>query len=299
MSTLATDPKILPIGNRVIREFRRGFDRALAGAMGGIFGLYFYVELIHTENLAARDALAGALIGGSIGFFLNAAEPFQESAWRKLCRTASWGAIAGAVGGSVGLLIGEYVVLAMFQGGLIGRALSWSVLGLGIGISQGLAYRSVARLKFGVIGGAIGGFFGGFFFEALRERFGNRYDLGQALGIVLLGGGLGLCLALVESVLGRAWILVMNGRQEGRSYLLAGRKASLGLDERADIGLFGDAAIVRRHAEIQSDTAGSTITPFDGLGRTKINGQVILGPSPLNNGDRIELGSTVLVYQRR
>src|SRR5437016_4981990 len=138
MSVSAIDPSTLPLVNRALRVFQRGFDLSLAGAIGAVFGLYFYVELIRTSSLTKRDALAGALIGGSIGFFLNAVEAYREGAWRKLCRTASWGAIAGSIGGSLGLLIGEFI-LARFQGGLVGRAVSWAVLGLGIGVSQGLA----------------------------------------------------------------------------------------------------------------------------------------------------------------
>ena len=45
---------------------------------------------------------------------------------------------------------------------------------------------------------------------------GNRYEMSQALGIVILGGGLGLFLALVEQALRRAWVQVQSGRQEGR-----------------------------------------------------------------------------------
>ncbi len=276
----------------------RSYDLALAGAIGAVFGLYFYVELIHAQDLRTRDTLAGALIGGSIGFFLNAAEAFREGAWRKLARTASWGAIAGATGGAIGLLLGE-IILGGFKGGLIGRAVSWSILGLGIGVSQGLAYRSVPRLRFGLIGGGAGGFIGGFLFEALRDRLGSRYDLSQGLGMVILGAGLGLCLALVEQVLGRVWVQVLNGRQEGRSYLLAGRKSSLGLDERAEVGLFGDPSVVRRHAEIENSSAGYVLHAHDSLGATKVNGQVIASSCPLVDGDRIELGQTLLIFRRR
>jgi hypothetical protein len=298
MSTANVDPSTLPLANRMMRVFQRGFELALAGAIGALFGLYFYVELIHTDDLATRDLLAGASIGGSIGFFLNASDGYREGAWRKMSRTASWGAIVGAIGGALGLWVGEKI-LTGFQGGLLGRAISWAVLGLGIGVSQGLAYRSIPRLKFGLLGGGIGGLVGGFFFEAIRARMGSRIELGQALGIVILGGGLGLCLALIESVLGRVWVQVMNGRQEGRSYLLAGRNSTLGLDERADVGLFGDPAISRLHAEIINTSGATNLVVRDGTQRTRLNGSIVTSPSPLSDGDRIELGGTLLVFRKR
>ncbi|MDB5353238.1 MAG: hypothetical protein JWN86_4485 [Planctomycetota bacterium] len=298
MDNPSPTPSTKPAIPAVLAGLRRGYDLSLAGAIGAVFGLYFYVELVHTQNLRTRDALAGALIGGSIGFYLNAAEAFREGAWHKLARTASWGAIAGSAGGALGLLLGE-IILGGFRGGLLGRAVSWSILGLGIGVSQGLAYRSLPRLRFGLIGGGLGGFIGGFLFEALRDRLGSRYDLSQGLGMVVLGAGLGLCLALVEQVLGRVWVQVLNGRQEGRAYLLAGKRSTLGLDERADVGLFGDPSVSRRHAEIEASPSGYVIHTREDQGRTKVNGMIVSGSNPLNDGDRIELGQTILVFRRR
>ena len=162
----------------------------------------------------------GLLIGGSLGVFLNAYSPFRDGAWLKLARAVAWGAPAAALGGAIGLVAGE-VVIGVVRGGLLGRALSWAVLGLGIGLGQGLADRSRQRLVYGLIGGGLGGFVGGFLFEWLRVALADRIDLSQALGIVILGAGLGLCLALVEQVLRRAWVQVQSGRQEGRIYLLA------------------------------------------------------------------------------
>jgi hypothetical protein len=171
---------------------------------------------------------------------------------------------------------------------------------LGIGLSQGLAYRSKQRLVYGLIGGGLGGFVGGFLFEALRDSLGQgRYDLSQALGMVILGVGLGLCLALVEQVLRRAWVQVIQGRQEGRAFLLAKRKSAIGLDEWAEVGLFGDPNIARRHAEIEQTPSGYLLHNHDGKGRTRVNGKAVAIPQPLHDGDHIELGQTRLVFRQR
>jgi hypothetical protein len=280
-------------------NLRQAYDLALAGAIGAVFGLYLYVELVNVQHTWLRDALAGVLIGGMLGFSLNAAEPLRDGAWLKLARVASWGAIAGAAGGALGLLLGE-LVLGGLKGGLIGRAISWSILGLGIGLSQGLAYRSTKRLVYGLIGGGIGGFVGGFVFEWLRDRLGeNRYSLSQALGMVILGVGLGLFLALVEQVLRRAWVQVLKGRQEGRAYLLAKRHSALGLDEWAEVGIFGDPNVARRHAEIEQTTSGYVLHNRDPKARTRVNGKPVPESYPLADGDRIELGDTLLVFRQR
>jgi hypothetical protein len=281
-------------------NLRQAYDQALAGALGALFGLYLYVELVHAESVYVRDALAGLMIGGSIGYVLNAAGPFRDGAWIKLGRVATWGALAGALGGAVGLCLGE-LVIGWFRGGLAGRAVSWAVLGLGIGVSQGLADRSRQRLVFGLIGGGLGGLLGGYLFEWLRQALGGRasYSLSQGVGIVVLGAGLGLCLALVEQVLRRAWVQVLSGRQEGRVYLLAHKVSAMGLDERAEIGLFGDRGVARRHAQIEATAQGYWLRSHAPSGRTRVNGEVVDDARPLADGDRIELGQTRLVFRQR
>ncbi|QDV37206.1 FHA domain-containing protein [Tautonia plasticadhaerens] len=285
---------------------RQAYAMAVAGAMGAVVGLYVYAELLRpydglrqSDGLWwARNLLAGASIGGSIGFFLNAVDPLRDGAPLKLARSATWGALAGAAGGMIGLLLGE-VVLGGLRGGPFGRAVAWAILGLGIGVSQGMASRSRQRLAYGVIGGTLGGLVGGFLFESLREGLGNRYDLSQGVGVAILGAGLGLFLALVEQALRRAWVQVQNGRQEGRSYLLATRVSRLGLDERAEVGLFGDSSVARRHAEIERDAQGYVLRNRDDRGRTRLNGRPVVGEERLKDGDRVELGRTTLVFRSR
>ncbi len=70
---------------------RQAYDLALAGAVGAIFGLYLYVELVQAESVYVRDALAGLIIGGSIGFFLSAWVRFATvpgTSWPARCRGA-------------------------------------------------------------------------------------------------------------------------------------------------------------------------------------------------------------------
>jgi pSer/pThr/pTyr-binding forkhead associated (FHA) protein len=73
----------------------------------------------------------------------------------------------------------------------------------------------------------------------------------------------------------------------------------LGLDERAEVGLFGDALVARRHAEIEDSPQGYILRSFASAGRTHVNGQELSGERTLHDGDRIELGRTQLLFRQR
>ena len=268
----------------------------MTGGLGALFGLYVYVEMVQAESVYVRDAVAGLLIGGSLGVFLNAYGPARDGAWQKLARAVAWGAPAAALGGAMGLVAGE-LIIGVLRGGLLGRALSWAVLGLGIGFGQGLADRSRDRLIYGLVGGGSGGF--------LADSSSNGWAL--PCGIDRMRAGRGGrpgrrdrdpgCRTRPmpgsrRAGLRRAWIQVTNGRQEGRTYLLAHPRCRLGLDERAEIGIFGDPSVERRHAEIESTSRGYVLHHLAGTGTTRVNGMPVASPQTLKDGDRIELGRT-------
>jgi pSer/pThr/pTyr-binding forkhead associated (FHA) protein len=104
---------------------------------------------------------------------------------------------------------------------------------------------------------------------------------------------------MVEQLLRRAWVQVVQGRQEGRAYLLATGRSRLGLDEHAEVGLFGDPTVARKHAEIQAKGGAYTLVNLDPSGRTSVNGQAVDAPLVLKDGDRIMLGTTGLIFRQR
>jgi pSer/pThr/pTyr-binding forkhead associated (FHA) protein len=97
----------------------------------------------------------------------------------------------------------------------------------------------------------------------------------------------------------RAWVQVQSGRQEGRIYLLARPRCRLGLDERAEIGIFGDPAVARQHAEIEATTTGYILRHLAPQALTRVNGTPVRDLKSLKDGDRIELGKTLLVFRQR
>jgi pSer/pThr/pTyr-binding forkhead associated (FHA) protein len=94
-------------------------------------------------------------------------------------------------------------------------------------------------------------------------------------------------------------VQVVSGRQEGRLYLLAHRRSAIGLDERAEVGLFGDRLVARRHAEIEATGEGYLLRNHAPSGRTRVNGIAVDDARLLSDGDRIELGQTQLIFRQR
>ena len=92
---------------------------------------------------------------------------------------------------------------------------------------------------------------------------------------------------------------VLSGRQEGRSYLLERGTSSLGLDEKATVGLFGDPSIARKHAEIEYMKGSFVLKNLDPSRLTKINSLPVGSTQELHDGDMIELGGTRLVFRSR
>ena len=280
-------------------NLRQAYDLAIMGGLGALFGLYLYVEMVQAESVYVRDALAGLLIGGSLGVFLNAYGPARDGAWLKMARAVTWGAPAAAIGGAIGLVAGE-VVIGLLRGGLLGRALSWAVLGLGIGLGQGLADRSRERLVYGLIGGGLGGFVGGFLFEWLRSTFCGSHGREPGRRNRAPGRGLGFVPGL-----GRAGAETSMGssseRPPGGAHLSAGASAMPAGPGRAR----RDRHLRRpgRRAPARRDRVELARLCLARPGRAGQHARQRSARSRANSvlqdGDRIELGHTLLVFRHR
>lgn len=88
-----------------------------------------------------------------------------------------------------------------------------------------------------------------------------------------------------------AW-LEINGRQQpmSKAVTVIGR-GSEGVDLRID-----DPGVSRRHAEIRAGFT-TTITDLGSTNGTIVNGQLVT-QSPLEDGDEIVLGNSVMIYRR-
>jgi predicted component of type VI protein secretion system len=69
----------------------------------------------------------------------------------------------------------------------------------------------------------------------------------------------------------------------------------IGRSRECDIVL-EDTGVSRRHAELRCDPDGWTVTDLGSTNGVRVNGQDVHGAHPLRAGDRLELGSTEVVF---
>jgi hypothetical protein len=84
----------------------------------------------------------------------------------------------------------------------------------------------------------------------------------------------------------------------GRRLLVPPPGAVLGRSRECDVVL-EDSGISRRHAEIRPSAEGWTITDLGSTNGVRVNGAAVHASRPLALGDRIELGSTEIVFEVR
>jgi len=298
----------------------RVYYNAVFGALGGLlgwmlFGVFGDKSPSNTETgflfftkLEMNSFLGGALIGGAIGFFVVSVEAIRDGALVRFARLASYGVVLGAIGGALGMYIGDEVnyLLVKTENRLVeilARGIGWTFLGVAIGMSEGIAARSLGRFSYGTIGGAIGGFIGGclfMFFYQFAIGSASTTFFWSAMGLAILGACIGSLSALVQGVFQPACVRVLRGWQEGREYPLEKAASSLGRDEHVDIALFRDMKVEKHHAFIRRIGERYVLVnnkaPAD---QTRVNDAPVGHSCDLNDGDRIQLGNVVLRFQLR
>jgi hypothetical protein len=289
------------------------YFNAVFGALGGLLGWMLFGIL--GERVPWSDdlnaLLGGAVIGGSIGYFVVSVEAIRDASIVRFARLASYGVVIAMVGGAIGMYVGDRIqqFLVWLVGGeylivkMIARGLGWSLLGIAIGGSEGLAARSLGKFSYGTVGGLLGGFIGGvifgLFYEIARSSLGTTY-VWSALGLVILGACIGSLSALVQTVFQPANLKVLRGWQEGREYALDKSMSMIGRDEHSDIPLYRDMKIEKKHCYVKQ-VNGKYILVNNGAPAdfTLVNDVPVPNERELHDGDRIQLGNVLLKFQLR
>lgn len=277
---------------------RQIYYNAVFGAIGGLLG-WLVVGSVSTGTWSIW--LAYAFVGAGVGIFIGGMTGAVEGVVIKgsiprAALGALAGAVAGLLSGLLGLLLGEAGFL-LIGGGLVGRSLGWLLLGLFLGIGEGVVSWSWRRSSYGAIGGTLAGAIGGIIYEGTTQAFLDRGDAVQmvvgALGLILIGACLGSIIPLSIIIAARGTLHVINGRKKGLEKEIVDA-VTLGSYDGCDVYLPGDPAIAQKHACIYRKGGQFFIEDLVSTSGVYINGTHVAPGSTMEikKGAKIRLGST-------
>lgn len=248
--------------------------------------------------------LVGALVGAPIGGGLNVVAGLSNTRLKNLLMRVPAGLLGGGVGGAVGILAGQLVYYVHLP-----RAFGFMLLGLGVGVVEGVYERSSSKIRNGVIGGLIGGLVGGFLFDPISTLLVSpRGIASRAAAFVILGICIGALVGLVQVVLKRASLRVLDGYGVGREIILSDPVTVLGRADHLRLPFLGpaNAKLEPEHLRIVRRPDGS-FTIEDNHSRLGVtvrshgaqNYEDVQQPRTLRDGDVIRFGSNLVRFSQR
>jgi hypothetical protein len=241
--------------------------------------------------------LVGALVGGGVGAGINVVAGISNTQWKRVLMRIFCGLLVGAVGGGVGILLGNLIHSAGLP-----RALGFMVLGLGVGIVDGLYELSPSKIRNGLIGGLVGGLVGGFLFDPLTTLLASSSGISsRATAFVILGMCIGALIGLTQVVLRQAWLTVLDGYRPGRQLILSQAVTALGRGDHLPLPFIGlsNAELESEHLRIVRGSDGYTLEDNQSRLGISLNHQKVQGSQRLKDGDVIKMGSNFIRFNER
>ena len=240
--------------------------------------------------------LTGAFTGGLIGAALNFLAGAANGNVRQAVPRLGVGFLAGLVGGGIGCVFGNLLFWLIHL-----RVLGWIIMGLGIGVVEGVSDLNIRKIRNGLIGGGVGGLLGGLFFDFILFVV-NIPMSSRAVGLVLLGVSIGLSIGLAQVMLREAWLTVEEGFRPGRQLLLSKQQTYLGTSEKAQLSFiaYGAKGVEPMHLCITRQTDG-TYWILDNGSRTGtfVNDQQVREALLLKDGDVVRFGANKVRFNER
>jgi two-component system, cell cycle response regulator len=95
-----------------------------------------------------------------------------------------------------------------------------------------------------------------------------------------------------------ALIVIQGNEADLGMHCVLGRPVTLGRDTDVELPL-RDVGISRRHAMVEKDVLGRyVVSDLGSTNGTRVNGDILSAPRPLDEGDKVIVGSTVLRFTR-
>jgi len=207
-------------------------------------------------------AVLGALTGLLLGAVFGAAEGITSRIKSRIPAGMLLGALVGLAGGAVGLLAGQAALWLFGEAAMrsyrsfrtvvlpVSRAIGWAVLGLFVGVGEGVRAASLKKAGVGALGGLVGGLAGGFALE-YAALFLPKLAFPRLLGFLILGLAIGVFYGLVERGLSYGVLRLLAGPLKGKEFLLNQRRLAIGRARSNQIALPGYEGLSDRQAQIR------------------------------------------------
>ncbi|MCS7253991.1 MAG: FHA domain-containing protein [Armatimonadetes bacterium] len=129
---------------------------------------------------------------------------------------------------------------------LIACPTEWALFGCVLSSSQGIARGSMKGAKRTAFGGGLGGLS----FEVLQMSTNLPDSVCRGIAVVLIGALIGTFASLFERLFALATIKIASGKLEGKEFILDKLVVIIGRDERCDIPIYYDRAVLPQHVRL-------------------------------------------------
>ena len=214
------------------------------------------------------------------------------------------GAGVGFIGGVVGFLVAQAVLFPVGElflsysnfeklGLPLSRSVGWGIVGLFVGVGEGVRARSGKKIAVGLLGGLLGGLSGGLVLEYSRYIV-SSIHISRLLGLTVLGLAIGLFYGLIERGMAAGVLRVLNGRLKGKEYLLNQNRIRIGSSRRCDIVMTG-YELADRHAQIRIKKGEALLSRTEG--KPVLVNEKTISEHRLKYEDVIKIGSAKVFYR--
>ena len=278
----------------------------LIGGWSAFVGWFFTEILFHywIDEYTILAIIMATLVSVPIGGGISLASGLTNPQWKNLLNRLLIGFAGGLLGGLLGSLLGA-CIFSVLQSvpvlGFLGRIIGWTLIGMGIGVTEGIFDRNLKKVRNGLIGGGVGGFLAGLFFIPVSYVIGSPMS-SRAFAFVLLGLFIGLAIGLAQVILKEAWLTVQEGFRAGRQMILSQDTVTMGTSEKSSLIFiaYGAKGVEPTHLKITKQKDGGFLLE-DNQSRTgtMLNGKLMTAPTLLGDGDAIQFGVNTVRFNER
>jgi len=249
----------------------------------------------------------GVIVGIFMSGFFGTSEGIFLADGSKIIKGIITGIIVGTIGGTAGFLIGQAILFAAGNNLAhsvsdinkialpLTRTIGWSILGIFIGITEGIRSFSFRKIKVGFLGGMLGGITGGLAVEYLPRILDNLL-VARLVGFLSFGFFIGIFYGIIEKTFSLGILKLLNGKYKGKEFLINQKRIKIGSSSWSDIKLSDYEDIDPIHAEIFVKRKNVNIRNKSKESIIKVNDD-ITEQKELKFEDVIQIGSAKFIFK--